>query len=112
MSHQPWGKTGVTSDVYDARFAALAKAGKDVHGEANFVATFNVSSVLDAGCGTGRVAIELARRGLTVVGVDRDPEFFRLARQKAPHLPWVLADLATVELTTTDTPPRLRLFEA
>ena len=29
--------------------------------------------VLDAGCGTGRVAIELARRGFDVVGVDLDP---------------------------------------
>ena len=112
MSNQPWEQTGVTSDAYDTRFAALASSGKDVHGEANFVATFDVSSVLDAGCGTGRVAIELARRGLTVVGVDRDPEFFRLARQKAPHLPWVLADLATVELTTADTPPRLQRFDA
>ena len=111
MSHQPWGKTGVTGDAYDARFAALADAGRDVHGEANLVATCNVASVLDAGCGTGRVAIELARRGLTVAGVDRDPEFLRIARQKAPHLPWFLADLATVELTTADTPPQLRCFE-
>jgi SAM-dependent methyltransferase len=112
MSQQPWEKTGVTGAAYDARFAALAHAGREVHGEANFVATCDVASVLDAGCGTGRVAIELARRGLSVAGVDRDAEFLRLARQKAPHLPWILADLATVALTTADTPPRLRLFEA
>ena len=30
------------------------------------------TSVLDAGCGTGRAAIELAHCGMTVVGVDVD----------------------------------------
>jgi SAM-dependent methyltransferase len=100
MSDRPWGIPGISGHAYDARFAALARAGQDVHGEVNFVAALGVSSVLDAGCGTGRVAIELARRGFEVVGVDRDPEFMRLARQKAPHLTWCEADLATVTLTT------------
>ena len=35
-------------------------------------AGFALRSVLDAGCGTGRVALELVRRGLEVVGVDLD----------------------------------------
>ncbi len=50
--------------------------------------------MLDAGCGTGRVAIELARRGFTVVGVDFDPAMLDLARDKAPELPWIEGDLA------------------
>lgn len=50
--------------------------------------------MLDAGCGTGRVAIELARRGLDVVGVDLDPVMLAAARAKAPDLPWLEADLA------------------
>ena len=41
-------------------------------------------TVLDAGCGTGRVAIELARRGLDVVGLDADPGMLSSARAKAP----------------------------
>jgi SAM-dependent methyltransferase len=112
MSDQPWERTGVSGTEYEARFAALEHAGQDVHGEANFVAALGVTAVLDAGCGTGRVAIELSRRGFAVAGVDRDPEFLRMARQKAPQLPWYLADLATVALTTADTPPRLRPFDA
>jgi SAM-dependent methyltransferase len=31
------------------------------------------SSLLDAGCGTGRYAVELARRGFVVTGIDRSP---------------------------------------
>lgn len=54
--------------------------------------------MLDAGCGTGRVAIELARRGIDVVGVDIDREMLEAARRKAPHIPWVEGDLATIEL--------------
>ena len=51
-------------------------------------------SVLDAGCGTGRVAIELARHGVDVVGVDVDASMIGEARRRAPELEWVEADLA------------------
>jgi SAM-dependent methyltransferase len=59
---------------------------------------FSPRSVLDAGCGTGRVARELARRGLDVVGVDLDDEMLATARRKSPDIPWVTADLASVHL--------------
>jgi SAM-dependent methyltransferase len=110
MRHRPTGIPGVSGQAYDARFAALERAGQDVHGEANFVAALGVSSVLDAGCGTGRVTIELARRGCAVVGLDRDPEFIRLARQKAPQITWLEADLATFSLRTPT--QAQRYFEA
>jgi SAM-dependent methyltransferase len=51
------------------------------------------SRVLDAGCGTGRVAIELARRGFSVVGVDSDATMLAVARTKDPALEWIEADL-------------------
>jgi SAM-dependent methyltransferase len=54
--------------------------------------------VLDAGCGTGRVARELARRGVATVGVDVDPAMLTTARTKAPELPWIEHDLATLAL--------------
>ena len=85
-------------DAYQARFDALASSGADVHGEATFVRRFSPSSVLDAGCGTGRVAVELARHGISVVGVDVDPAMLATARRLAPALSWVEGDLATVEL--------------
>jgi SAM-dependent methyltransferase len=84
--------------AYQARFDALAEKGTDVHGEASFVRSLGPISVLDAGCGTGRVAIELARHGATVVGVDVDPSMIGEARRRAPELAWVEADLAALAL--------------
>ena len=53
--------------------------------------------MLDAGCGTGRVGIELARRGYDVVGVDSDASMLEVARRHAPELAWRLEDLAGLE---------------
>jgi SAM-dependent methyltransferase len=39
--------------------------------------------VLDVGCGPGRHALALARRGMSVMGVDLSPEFVHLARDAA-----------------------------
>jgi 2-polyprenyl-3-methyl-5-hydroxy-6-metoxy-1,4-benzoquinol methylase len=39
------------------------------------------AAVLDAGCGTGRYAAELARRGYVVEGIDRSSELIETAQQ-------------------------------
>ena len=39
--------------------------------------------VLELGCGTGRVALHLARRGHRVVGLDRDPDLLAVLQQRA-----------------------------
>jgi SAM-dependent methyltransferase len=88
----------VDLDEYEARWARMAAAGQVVHGEADLIASLGPGPVLDAGCGTGRVAIELARRGFDVVGVDLDPDMVAVARGKAPELTWLVADLATMQL--------------
>jgi SAM-dependent methyltransferase len=81
-------------ETYDKRFEALAASGMDMHGEADLVDSYDPSSVLDAGCGTGRVAIELHRRGRAVIGFDLDPRMLEVARRKEPALSWVQGDLA------------------
>ncbi len=85
-------------DRYQQRFDDLAASGVGVHGEADFVERWHPASVLDAGCGTGRVARELARRGVEVLGVDVDPSMIATARRLAPELDWVVADLSGLEL--------------
>lgn len=85
---------------YDDRWRRMAEAGANPHGEVDLVCTYRPATVLDAGCGTGRVAIELARRGVTVVGTDVDEDMLARARAKAPDIPWVRADLSGLSLSS------------
>ena len=94
-------EAGRRSSTYDQRWEEAAAAGRNIHGEADLVERLGPGSVLDAGCGTGRVAIELARRGIDVAGVDVDASMLERAREKAPGLDWVQADLGEVDLHTT-----------
>lgn len=84
---------------YAARMAAAA-TGAHPHGEADLVEQWlgrlrAGRRVLDAGCGTGRVAIRLAERGSSVVGVDLDASMLGQARSARPQLDWRSADLST-----------------
>ena len=42
------------------------------------------SRLLDAGCGTGALAIEAAKRGADVVAIDLSPELIQIATERAP----------------------------
>jgi len=110
-------EAGGRAASFDDRWEQMAAAGVEVHGEADLVEAVVESlgstaeslvrqdvgrrTVLDAGCGTGRVAIELERRGYSVTGVDVDPAMLARARAKAPELPWIEADLAGLDLGRT-----------
>lgn len=97
----------VDLDEYEQRWDKQAQSGANVHGEADFIDSLARSlepsrpcAVLDAGCGMGRVGIELHNRGHQVVGVDLDPDLLDRARSRGPSIEWVLADLATLDLAT------------
>jgi SAM-dependent methyltransferase len=94
------------AQAYDDRWARLAAEGHDVHGEATLVERLVAlpGTVLDAGCGTGRVAMRLADRGYTVVGIDIDPALLARARAKATQLEWHDADLATLAVDVVPGP--------
>ena len=108
-----WWEVGGESHggVYDDRWRSMEARGEWVHGEADLVCWFEPDSVLDAGCGTGRVAIELDRRGIDAVGVDLDPRMLDAARDKAPGVGWVAGDLTDVELAGTGGAAGLRGFD-
>jgi rhodanese-related sulfurtransferase len=91
-------RASVDLDEYSTRWDRLAGRGHGVHGEVDFVMSFGAGSVLDAGCGMGRIAIELHRRGVTVDGVDLDDDLLAYARRAAPYLRWFCDDLATMQL--------------
>ena len=58
------------------------------------------SPVLDVGAGTGRVALDLARRGREVVALDRDPDLLAALRKRAGDVPvtTVAADARELDL--------------
>lgn len=49
-------------------------------------ASFTFKRVLELACGTGTVALEFARRGCEIVGVDISPGMIQVAREKARQL--------------------------
>ena len=107
-----WNERGaVHGRAYDERWQQMQARGQWVHGEADLVCWFEPASVLDAGCGTGRVAVELDRRGIEVVAVDLDPGMLEEARRKAPHLRWIEADLSDVAVESASEPGGVRTFD-
>jgi SAM-dependent methyltransferase len=88
--------------AYQRRFDDLAASGVDIHGEADFVARLvqPPARVLDAGCGTGRVATQLTALGFHCVGVDSDADMVTVAEQRDPATRWVRQDLSRLELRT------------
>ncbi len=56
------------------RALLLEGLGPDLHGK----------RLLDAGCGTGALSIEAARRGAEVVAIDISPGLIDLARERTP----------------------------
>jgi SAM-dependent methyltransferase len=84
-------------DAYDLVFAAEVRRTEE---QADFamraLGLRPGQRVLDVGCGPGRHCLALARRGLVVTGVDRDPGLLALARQRARaaglSVQWIAAD--------------------
>ncbi len=96
-----------------ARYYNLLYQDKDYAGETEFVlkiledAGNSPSSVLDLGCGTGRHALEMARRGLEVIGVDSADTMIQIAQSHlnspsgnviSPHPHFVSGDARSVRL--------------
>jgi len=94
------------SQWYVDRFRQLAAEGADLAGEARLLDTLVPpgARILDAGCGTGRVAAALAERGHTVVGVDADPVLIDAARADHPGPRFLVADLADLDLAAQGEP--------
>jgi SAM-dependent methyltransferase len=95
---------GQAGEEYAQRFAQLAESGHDIHGEATFCAALlePAARVLDAGCGTGRIAIRLAELGHHCTGVDVDSSMLAVARRDAPTQEWLLGDLARLDTLGLD----------
>jgi magnesium-protoporphyrin O-methyltransferase len=78
----------LTSDAPVNRIRATVRAGRDAMRSALLSwlpEDLRGQRLLDAGCGTGALAIEAARRGADVVAVDLSPTLIGLAQERAPQ---------------------------
>jgi magnesium-protoporphyrin O-methyltransferase len=78
----------LTSDAPVSGIRATVRAGRDrMRGTLLgwLPADLRGQRVLDAGCGTGALAVEAARRGADVVAVDLSPTLVGLAAERAPR---------------------------
>ena len=76
----------LTSDEPVGRIRATVRAGRDQMRETllgYLPEDLRGQRVLDAGCGTGALAVEAARRGADVVAIDLSPKLVGLARERA-----------------------------
>src|SRR5262249_39759608 len=64
------------------------------------------STLLDAGCGTGRYTRELSRRGYRVRGIDASADLIdeanRAARTQPPHVSFAVGDLLPLSHSSND----------
>lgn len=80
-----WKK--LTSDAPVGKIRATVRAGRDAMRETllSWLPTdLRGARLLDAGCGTGALAIEAAKRGAQVVAIDLSPTLVDLAEQRKP----------------------------
>jgi magnesium-protoporphyrin O-methyltransferase len=83
---EAWAR--LTSDAPVGSIRATVRAGRD-RMRATLLgylpADLHGQRVLDAGCGTGALAVEAARRGAEVVAIDLSQTLVDLARERAPR---------------------------
>mgnify|MGYP001820420045 FL=1 len=77
----------LTSDAPVSGIRATVRAGRDrMRGVVLWGLAWDLRGwrILDAGCGTGALSIELARRGAYVTAIDLSPNLIGIARERTP----------------------------
>jgi magnesium-protoporphyrin O-methyltransferase len=99
--------TRLTSDAPVGRIRATVRAGRAEMRAALLgwlPADLSGLRLLDAGCGTGALALEAARRGAEVVAIDVSPTLIGLARDRAAgaRIEWRVGDMLDPTLGVFD----------
>ena len=78
----------LTSDAPVSGIRATVRAGREQMRDlliAQLPLDLSGARLLDAGCGTGALAVELAQRGADVVGIDISPRLIDIAQKRRPN---------------------------
>jgi magnesium-protoporphyrin O-methyltransferase len=105
---EAWAK--LTTDAPVSKIRATVRAGRDQI--RNTLLSWLPQdltgvTILDAGCGTGALSIEAARRGADVTAIDLSPTLVELARERAPTdlagtVAWLSGDMLSPDLGSFD----------
>ena len=105
-AREAWAR--LTSDAPVSGIRATVRAGRDAM-RATLLswlpADMTGLRLLDAGCGTGALAVEAARRGAEVVAIDVAAGLVEIARDRAPaalRIDWRTGDMRDPSLGTFD----------
>lgn len=77
-----WGLMAFFYEEFFKRFPPYRRLIKEIIANLNGLPSSSPICLLDAGCGTGLLSVELARRGYFVLGIDRSSEMLKRARGK------------------------------
>jgi magnesium-protoporphyrin O-methyltransferase len=106
---EAWAR--LTSDAPVSGIRATVRAGRDRMRETLLSwlpANLEGMRLLDAGCGTGALAVEAAKRGAAVTAIDLSPTLVNLARERTPHdlgtgkIDFLTGDMSAPELGEFD----------
>lgn len=100
----------LTSDAPVSRIRATVRAGRNEMRNVLLSwmpADLTGARILDAGCGTGALAVEAARRGANVVAIDVSASLVDIARERAPtdlagSIDWRAGDMMSPDLGDFD----------
>ena len=95
----------LTSNAPVGRIRATVRAGRDRMRTTLLdwlPADLHGARLMDAGCGTGALAVEAARRGAQVVAIDLSPQLVDVARQRIAALEDGALLLSRIELRSGD----------
>lgn len=100
----------LTSDAPVSKIRATVRAGRDEMRNVLLSwmpADLTGARILDAGCGTGALAVEAARRGANVVAIDVSASLVNIARERAPtdlagSIDWRAGDMMSPDLGDFD----------
>ena len=100
----------LTSDAPVSKIRQTVREGRDQMRDLLLSAMpsdLNGARILDAGCGAGQTAIELAERGAEVVAIDISPSLVGVARNRTPEniahrIDYRAGDMLDPELGTFD----------
>jgi ubiquinone/menaquinone biosynthesis C-methylase UbiE len=86
-------------------FLSKVQTSRDVDGMLRLLSLPQGSAILDVGCGWGRHALELAKRGYQVTGLDQSETLLNMAQAEAmaqeSTVQWVRGDMRNLPWTSS-----------